>query len=76
MAPLASSDVKRSGVKYKGQLPGALEERTNPRPDLVKYIIRHGRPFCRKTEIGDADADAIGAYLARNHKKAGSALRN
>jgi mono/diheme cytochrome c family protein len=58
-------------VKYQGKLPGALEDRTDLLPELVTYIIRHGiegMPFFRKTEISDADAAAIGAYLARNNK--------
>jgi (+)-pinoresinol hydroxylase len=58
-------------VRYKGQVPAALEDRTNLPAEFVKYVIRHGiegMPFYRKTEISDQDADAIAAYLARNSK--------
>jgi mono/diheme cytochrome c family protein len=57
------------GVKYKGtNIPPALEERTDLLPDYVKAVIRNGikgMPTFRKTEISAADADAIGAYIAR-----------
>jgi mono/diheme cytochrome c family protein len=55
-------------AKYKGKLPGVLEQRTDLTPDMVKYFVRHGvtvMPFFRKTEIGDADLDALAAYLAK-----------
>jgi len=55
-------------VKYKGQLPAPLEERHDLGPDLVKSAVRRGisiMPFFRKTEISDADLDALAAYLAR-----------
>jgi (+)-pinoresinol hydroxylase len=58
-------------VRYKGQVPAALEDRTNLPGDFVKYVIRNGiegMPFYRKTEMSDQDADAIAAYLARNTK--------
>lgn len=61
-------------VKYQGKLPGALEQRVDLLPEFVIFIIRHGiegMPFFRKTEISDADAAAIGAYLARNNKPTG-----
>ena len=48
-----------------------LEERTDLLPDYVKAVIRNGikgMPTFRKTEISAADADAIGAYIARNNK--------
>lgn len=52
---------------YKGAKPGQLEERTDLTPAIVKQFVRHGvsvMPFFRKTEISDADLDAIAAYLA------------
>lgn len=54
--------------KYNGKLPAALEERTDLTPTLVKYYVRNGvkfMPFFRKTEINDADLDALCAYLAK-----------
>lgn len=50
--------------------PAALEERTDLTPDYVRQIVRSGvfsMPFFRKTELSDADVDALGAYLATRH---------
>lgn len=54
-------------TKYQGKLPGALEQRTDLVPDFVKVMVRNGisvMPFFRKTEITDADLDALAAYLS------------
>jgi mono/diheme cytochrome c family protein len=56
-------------VKYKGQLPAALEERRDLTPALVKQAVRRGvsvMPFFRKTEISDEDLQALAAYLAHS----------
>jgi len=56
-------------AKYGGHKPAALEDRTDLTPELVKYYVRHGAgimPFLRKTELSDADLDAIAAYLCRS----------
>ncbi|HEU4618318.1 MAG TPA: cytochrome c [Gammaproteobacteria bacterium] len=53
---------------YEGQKPALLEERTDLTPQVVKTFVRSGvtvMPFFRKTEIGDADLDALAAYLAQ-----------
>ncbi|HEV7714055.1 MAG TPA: cytochrome c [Steroidobacteraceae bacterium] len=53
---------------YKGAKPAALEERTDLSPEIVRSFVRKGvsvMPFFRKTEISDADLDALGAYLSR-----------
>jgi (+)-pinoresinol hydroxylase len=58
-------------AKYKGALPALLEKRTDLTAALVKTYVRNGisiMPFFRKTEISDADLDAIAAYLTRNNK--------
>ena len=55
-------------AKYHGSKPAVLEDRRDLTPDQVRFFVRHGvtiMPFFRKTEITDADLDAIGAYLAR-----------
>jgi mono/diheme cytochrome c family protein len=55
------------GAKYKGKLPAELEKRRDLQPALVKHFVRTGvsiMPFFRKTEISDADLDALAAYLA------------
>jgi mono/diheme cytochrome c family protein len=52
---------------YKGAKPAALEERTDLLPDLTRAFVRTGvsvMPPFRKTEITDADLDALAAYLA------------
>ncbi|MGH9715867.1 MAG: c-type cytochrome [Candidatus Acidiferrales bacterium] len=60
--------------KYKGTKPAQLAERTDLRPQLVRFCVRDGigaMPFSRKTEISDADLDAIVAYLTRNNNHGG-----
>lgn len=55
-------------VLYKGVKPAPLEERTDLVPEVVRAFVRNGvsiMPPFRKTEISDADLDALGAYLAR-----------
>lgn len=55
--------------KYKGRIPGLLEERTDLTPELVAYFVRNGAtvmaPY-RRTEIRDEELAAIGAYLSRH----------
>ncbi len=58
-------------AKYKGSKPGALEARRDLTVDQVKLFVRHGvsiMPFFRKTEITDAELDALAAYLARKRR--------
>jgi (+)-pinoresinol hydroxylase len=55
-------------VLYKGQKPGALEERDDLTAPVTAAFVRNGvsvMPPFRKTEITDADLAALGAYLAR-----------
>jgi mono/diheme cytochrome c family protein len=61
-------------AKYKGAKPALLSERTDLIPAVTKTFVRHGvsiMPFFRKTEISDADLDALAAYIARNNKTPG-----
>jgi (+)-pinoresinol hydroxylase len=58
-------------AKYKGSEPALLADRTDLTPELIKTCVRNGisiMPIFRKTEISDADLDAIAAYLTRNNK--------
>ncbi len=58
-------------AKYKGAKSAVLAERTDLTPQLIKICVRHGigpMPFFRKTEVSDADLNAIAAYLTRNRK--------
>ncbi|MFC2950529.1 c-type cytochrome [Marinicaulis aureus] len=55
-------------IKYGGERPAALEERTDLSPEITAYFVRNGyalMPFFRKTEISDADLRDLSAYLAR-----------
>jgi len=55
-------------AKYSGKLPALLEERTDLTPALIKAVVRQGisvMPPFRKTEMSDADLEAIVAYLTR-----------
>ena len=57
--------------KYQGQRPALLEKRTDLTPEVVLYFIRNGiamMPQFRKTELSDAQAAAIAAYLSSKHK--------
>lgn len=59
-------------VKYQGKVPAVLEQRTDLKPVYIKSVVRHGlygMPITRKTEIGDAELDAVVAYLTENRKK-------
>jgi mono/diheme cytochrome c family protein len=52
---------------YKGAKPAALEQRADLVPELTRSFVRTGvsvMPPFRKTEISDADLDALAAYLA------------
>ena len=61
-------------AKYKGRqppVPAGLTERTDLTPQAIRFFVRQGvsvmAPF-RKTEITDADLDALSAYLTRNKR--------
>jgi mono/diheme cytochrome c family protein len=57
-------------AKYAGELPGTLALRTDLTADVVKFYVRNGvsvMPQFRKTEVDDAELDAIIAYLTRNN---------
>jgi mono/diheme cytochrome c family protein len=54
-------------VLYKGAKPAPLEERTDLTPELTRAFVRTGvsvMPPFRKTEISDADLEALALYLA------------
>jgi mono/diheme cytochrome c family protein len=59
-------------ARYKGEKPAVLEERTDLTPETIRYFVRRGvlfMPSFRKTEISDADLDALSAFLTRNKPK-------
>lgn len=56
-------------IKYRGELPAALTERTDMVPEFVELMVREGismMPFFRPTEVSNADLDALIAYLTSN----------
>ena len=60
-------------AKYKDSKPAILDQRTDLTPPVTKAFVRKGvsiMPFFRKTEVTDAQLDALAAYLARNPGKA------
>jgi mono/diheme cytochrome c family protein len=72
--PLNPGDLPVAGTsslqrKYEGKKPAALEQRTDLTPGIIRGFVRHGiksMPASRKTEISDADLDALIAYLSKN----------
>jgi (+)-pinoresinol hydroxylase len=64
----AHPGTRALAYKYHGRSPGPLEQRQDLAPDFIKYVVRHGvsvMPMFRKTELSDADLDAIVTYLTR-----------
>lgn len=58
-------------IKYKGEKPALLEERTDLTPDVVAFFVRNGSgvmPPFRPTEVSDDDLEALGAYLSRQQR--------
>ena len=57
-------------IKYRGELPAVLEERTDLVPVYITTVVRgglFGMPMTRKTEISDGELEDIIAYLTRNN---------
>lgn len=57
--------------KYKGNRPGALELRDDLNGDILRAFVRNGigaMPSFRKSELSDADVDAIAGYLKATAK--------
>jgi mono/diheme cytochrome c family protein len=75
-APCHAPGPKHPGTQaldalYKGEKPAALEQRTDLTPEFVSTFVRNGvsvMPPFRKTEIGDSDLAALGAYLSQHGK--------
>lgn len=69
-AMLPGTDALR--IKYKGQLPALLEQRTDLTPQVIRTFVRRGTwsmPPFRKTEISDAEIDAVSAWIAEAARK-------
>lgn len=55
-------------AKYGGTLPGALEDRKDLTPDIVRYFVRNGvsiMPGWRKSQITDRELDDLAKYLSK-----------
>jgi mono/diheme cytochrome c family protein len=58
--------------RYKGAVPAALEQRADLTSAAIGFYVRHGSnamPALRKTEVSDADLEALCAYLTRNRRQ-------
>ena len=54
--------------RYKGSVAAALEDRKDLAPQFIRAVVRKGAaimPALRKTEVTDAELDAVVAYLVR-----------
>ncbi len=54
---------------YQGTRPGPLEQRADLTAETIRHAVRQGAfsmPFFRKTEIDDAELDALVQYLAKS----------
>lgn len=61
-------------AKYGGSPPAALERRDDLEPEVLRYVVRHGQgamPMFRRTEITDAEIDAVAGYLGRHARASG-----
>jgi len=64
----ARPGTRSLATKYQNKLPALLADRTDLQPQYIRAIVRQGiavMPPLRKTELSDADLDAIVAYLTR-----------
>jgi mono/diheme cytochrome c family protein len=58
-------------AKYNGSLPAVLTQRTDLTPELISFYVRNGisvMPFFRKTEVSDADLEALARYVTDNDR--------
>ncbi len=58
--------------RYQGTLPATLQERSDLTPESIRLVVRQGMnmmPPTRKTEVTDAELEAIIAYLTHKNNK-------
>lgn len=66
--PMNAPGTTSLEFKYRGELPAALEDRSDLTAELIEFYVRNGvatMPIYRKTELSDADVEALAAYLVR-----------
>lgn len=64
-------------LKYKGELPAALEDRTDLTPELIETVVRNGifsMPPLRKTEVSDKELKLVATYLQFSSKHPGAPI--
>lgn len=64
-------------LKYKGELPAALEDRTDLTPELIETVVRYGiysMPPLGKTDVSDQQLRAIAAYISVSSKRPGGPI--
>jgi len=67
----AKPGTRALAAKYRGGEPALLEQRTDLSAELIRTMVRQGVSVMaplRKTELSDADLDAIVAYLTRKRR--------
>jgi mono/diheme cytochrome c family protein len=67
--PALAAGTRSLGFKYQGAKPAALEQRDDLTPELIELYVRNGvgmMPIARKTEVSDADLEALSAYLVKS----------
>ena len=58
-------------IKYRGERPALLENRTDLSPAVLRAFVRNGvgsMPPFRPTELSDRDIEAIAAFLTRSRE--------
>jgi hypothetical protein len=58
--------------RYKDTKPARLEDRVDLTPNFISTMVRQGMPIMpplRKTEVTDAELDAVIAYLTQRRVK-------
>lgn len=69
MPPMTGTQALQ--IRYQGELPAVLDQRTDLTPGYVRTIVRQGSNVMaafRPTEISDEDLEAVAAYLSHNNK--------
>jgi mono/diheme cytochrome c family protein len=66
LPPMPGTQALRA--RYRGEVPAALEQRTDLTPALIEAVVRKGfnsMPFFRPTELSEGDLEALSAFLTR-----------
>jgi mono/diheme cytochrome c family protein len=72
MGRFPPAGTNRLQQRYKDAVPATLEDRADLTPDLIRTVVRQGMPIMpplRKTEVTDAELDAVIAHLTQKKRK-------